>query len=364
MDIRPISPIEYQGWDEQISRLPGATFLHSAAWARVLHDAYGYTPLYFTIFDGAAVSACLPVMEVDSFLTGKRGVSLPFSDFCAPLVSGPDQFQELFELAVKYGIRNRWKSLELRGGADFLRGAPASSSYLTHSLDLSAVQLANEPISKSANQPSSSISQPSLPSLFSPSTKRNIRKASSSGLESQILTTKESVRQFCKLNQITRREHGLPPQPHRFFEKVYEHAISKGSGFVAAAFHEGVAIAASVYFYFGKTAIYKYGASDEAHQHLRPNNLVMWDAIKWCVDHGCDNLSFGRTDLDHDGLRRFKVGWGVAEQPLNYYRYDMGNRAFVAGDGARIRGIGNRAISLTPLPVLRAVGSLLYRHIG
>jgi len=47
------------------------------------------------------------------------------------------------------------------------------------------------------------------------------------------------------------------------------------------ASHKGKNIASAVYFHFGDKAIYKYGASDRKYQHLRANNLVMWEAIRW-----------------------------------------------------------------------------------
>ena len=350
----------------------------------MLKKAYSFRPCYFTVLTGAGISACLPIMEIDSFLTGRRGVSLPFTDFCEPIASSVDEFQELFEAATEYGKRRGWKSLEMRGAAAFLGSNPSSSTYLTHTLDLASgtsrssdpqpVPSSHHPGSAGSfdSQPATRNPQPvrypsssgSIFSTFRESTKRNIRKASESGVKVELLTTEQSVRDFYRLNQKTRRDHGLPPQPYRFFEEVYEHVISKGQGFVAAAFLEKRCIAASVYFHFGKNAIYKYGASDKQYQHLRPNNIVMAEAIRWYAEHGYSTLSFGRTDLGHEGLRQFKNGWGVTESPLSYYRYALKTGKFINNDKEQTKGAGSKAVSFAPLPVLRAVGSLLYRHMG
>jgi len=345
VSIEILDPTQYAGWDSLVLGCPSYSFFHSSAWAWALQDAYGYRPLYFTIFDGSALSACLPMMEVDSFLTGRRGVSLPFTDCCEPIVSTIDQFGELFEKAAQYGKQRGWKLLELRGANGYLRDSMPASTYLTHSLDLTA-------------------GEDQVFSSFRESNKRNIRKAQTSGVKVQITTSKEAVIQFCRLNQMTRREHGLPPQPYRFFEKVYEHVISKGFGFVALAFLENVAIAASVYFHFGEAAIYKYGASDKRYQHVRPNNLVMWEAIRKCIQDGRANLSLGRTDVGAEGLRQFKTGWGAIEQMLSYYRYVTKVGAFVCDGKKKMNGTSSKVFSLVPLPVLRAAGSLLYRHMG
>jgi hypothetical protein len=311
----------------------------------VLQRAYGFRPLYFTIFEGDLLSACLPVMEIDSFLTGRRGVSLPFTDFCEPLVSADGQFEELFREATAYGKSNGWKSLELRGGGAFLAGRPASSAYLVHTLDLTGGEKA-------------------VYAGIRESTRRSVRKARATGVNLEILTTETAMRKFYRLNQITRREHGLPPQPYRFFEEVHAQVISKGHGFVAMASHGSEAIAASVYFHFGKRAIYKYGASDRRFQHLRPNNLVMWEAIRQSIGDGCTSLSLGRTDPEHTGLRQFKTGWGGEEHSINYYKCGLRACDFMGGHRAPVNGLAGRILAHTPLPVLRVAGSVLYRHMG
>ena len=84
--VEIINPLQFTGWDELLLTQPESTFFHSSHWARVLYDTYGYKPLYFTVRDNDKLSALVPVMEIDSFLTGKRGVSLPFTDFCEPII--------------------------------------------------------------------------------------------------------------------------------------------------------------------------------------------------------------------------------------------------------------------------------------
>ena len=80
-------PIDFPHWNESLRSLPGHTFFHTSSWADVLHRSYGYKPVYFTIWEGDILSALLPCMDIDSVLTGKRGVSLPFTDSCEPIVS-------------------------------------------------------------------------------------------------------------------------------------------------------------------------------------------------------------------------------------------------------------------------------------
>ena len=52
-------------------------------------------------------------MEVSSKITSRRGVSLPFSDFCVPLGAYED-LTPLFDAAVEFGKARKWKYLESR----------------------------------------------------------------------------------------------------------------------------------------------------------------------------------------------------------------------------------------------------------
>ena len=76
--------MEVLDWDSRLNHFPGATFFHGAAWARVLHSTYGYQPVYFATVEQDRLRSLLPVMEVNSWLTGRRGISLPFTDDCLP----------------------------------------------------------------------------------------------------------------------------------------------------------------------------------------------------------------------------------------------------------------------------------------
>jgi len=68
--------------------LPEACTFHHPAWIEALHATYGYRAFVAAVPDGAGgVSAGLPIMEVNSLLTGRRWVALPFSDHCCPLAA-------------------------------------------------------------------------------------------------------------------------------------------------------------------------------------------------------------------------------------------------------------------------------------
>lgn len=337
-----VDPSGLKEWDEALFRTPGSSFFHTSAWAEVLRESYHYEPLFFAIRNQAVLEALLPVMEVDSSITGKRGVSLPFTDYCEPIVSGAAQFRGLFDAAVALGRKRGWRYLELRGGEPFFGKMEPSEWHYAHTLDLGKMGAYG---------------------YFSDSTRRNIKKAEKQNLDIVISASPDALRNFCRLNALTRRHHGLPPQPRRFFHCVYDRILSRDKGFIVLASLQGTAIAANVYFTFGDQILYKYGASDRTFQHLRANNLVMWEAIKWGSDHGYRTLCLGRTEPGNEGLRQFKAGWGARERFIRYYRYDLRKEAFVKAPDI-VSSLHRKIFGMLPIPILNFIGSMLYRHMG
>lgn len=322
----------------------GSTLAQDSGWLRAVAETYGYRSHGFIAEQGSRQIGSLPVMEVDSWLTGRRGVALPFTDECAPVASDERTSAALVQEAVAFGRSRAWRYLEIRGGSSPAPGVPASTKFWGHQLSLS----------ESPDQ---------VLALIHPSNRRAIRKAEQSGVQVEISQAEAAVPQFFRLMQRTRRRHGMPTPPLQFYRRVHEHVISAGRGFIVLARALAEPIAAAVFLFDGSRAVYKYGASDERHQHLRANNLVMWRGIVALIERGCRSLDFGRTSLDNDGLRRFKLSWAAEERVLSYFRYNYAEERWVsAPDRSQ-----NRLSALfrhLPLSVSTAIGALLYRHVA
>jgi hypothetical protein len=344
MEINIVDPTKVADWDRMLRDLPRAYFFCTQAWAKVLQASYGYTPLYFALMDSGTMKALLPMMEVSSFLTGKRGVSLPFTDYCEPLVPHDQVFFALFEAAKQEAKSRGWKYIDLRLTNGVLKGEKPSLFFHGHVLDLN-------------------VGQEQLFRKVTDSNRRNIRKAEKQGVEIGFENTLEALQEFYRLNCLTRRKHGLPPQPWHFFENVHREVIANGMGITALARYEGNAVAGNVYFHYGDKALFKFGATDMRYQHLRAGNLVMWEAIKFYAGKGCKSICFGRTEPENKGLRRFKEGWGTKETDITYYRFDLASDAFVTENDS-VSHSRREMLSKLPLPALRVIGNLFYRHVG
>ena len=283
-------------------------------------------------------------MEINSWLTGKRGVSLPFTDACEPLFSDPTDLDALYESAFSIGLQRNWRTLEIRSGAGFSKTETPSLRHYTHHLDLQ-------------KDPQELFSQ------FSSSNRRAIRKAERSDLEVKRSQSLESLNSFYSLLCLTRKRHGLPPQPWSFFKAIHQHILSRDQGSLFIALHKSKPIAGALFLHQGQKAIYKFGASDERRRSLRPNNLLMWKAIEWLEQQGYQQLDFGRTSLDHSGLRHFKQSWGTSEQILPYFRHNLKSQTIETQSDAT-NGWHTRIFQHLPIPISRIIGKILYKHVA
>lgn len=336
-------PIAVPDWDLQLATWPNATFFHTQAWARVLRDVYGLRPLYFMARRAARVAGIQPLMEVSSWITGRRGVGLPFTDYCETLATDEAVRTQLVDAAIGYGRTHGWKYCEMRDRPDPAQ-SPASISFYGHSLDVNRAPDA-------------------LLAACDPATRRAIRKAERENVTVAFGHTPEALDAFFALVCRTRRRQGLPPQPRRFFDEIHRQILLAGNGCIVLAYRGEQAVAGAMFFHFGPTALFKFGASNEAYQQLRANNLLMWRAIEWHANAGFARLDFGRTSRHNDGLRRFKRGWGTREYDIEYVRCNCRTGEFIR-DRDCTRGWHTEIFKHLPPAVARLVGAAAYKHIA
>src|SRR5204862_7999829 len=342
LQMRIINPVHNPGWDLVVALHRDATCFHTSAWAKVLHQTYNHRPFYLQFSRGRRLAALIPLMEVRSPFTGRRGVCLPFSDACEPLIFDPEALSLVRDGLVRFAQERRWKYLEIRGGKFFQLAARSATKFYGHTLDL-----------RSGAQ--------ELTTHFASLVRRAIRKAERNQVSAVVVRNRPAIGDFYRLHVQTRRRHGLPPQPASFFLNIYEHIIRPGLGGVVLARRSSRPIAAAVFLRFGKNAVYKYGASDKRFQEFRANNLVMWQGMQLLARTGVEKLHFGRTDSENDGLRRFKLSWDTQEETIEYFRVDPSGRQCLT-PVRRDAGLHKRIFGRLPLMFNRLAGSILYPH--
>ena len=366
--VERVNPIEFGEWDSRLAEHPHATVFHTAAWARVLAETYRLKPCFFLLRDDSgAFQGLLPCMSSGSRWRGYRCVSLPFTDACPPLLPDEDQTATPSTLGCLRTIPE-----EPCGSLDRLASnQPLLAAALRHAESIGAryLELRDSAVWTRPFLPSVSFHGHEVP-LFSdeesqlarcsPAMRRGLRKGIRSHLSLKEGREWTDMEAYYALHCQTRRRHGIPPQPLEFFRNIHRAIVSKGNGFVVLASVGGSTIAGAVFLTFGKHALYKFGASVETHLHLRPNNAVLWHGIRTCAQAGFSHLDLGRTSLDNEGLRRFKLALGGEERLIHCVRHDV-RLGHIVATPDRAHGWHNRIFRLLPLTVNRALGEVLYR---
>lgn len=344
-----MDPFAAPDWDQGLVSFADATPFHATPWLRTLSSAYGHQFYALRFALSLDESPCLLVLGlVRSPLLGSRLVALPFSDFAPPLGNfghaADHVTSQITAATVDLARQLRCRYVELRAVPGISADTPIFRRYWAHTLDL---QRSGEALWHALAAP----------------VRTALRRAQSAGVQVRILYSADAVAAYYELHCLTRRSHGAPPQPWRFFAALAGNVIEKKHGFVALGFAPGddQPCAGAVFLTDSHRAVYKFGASNERGRLLRVNNLVMWQGIQHLVQTRCSDLHFGRTDLAQPGLRRFKLGWGASELPLHYYRLGVTAGSYQVGHIVG-RSMETSLFGRLPLWLCRWLGGLAYPH--
>jgi CelD/BcsL family acetyltransferase involved in cellulose biosynthesis len=353
---------QQEALDVFIARQTEEPFYYQPAWLDLLSRLYGYPvhTLRTTDADGA-LTGFLPVMAVRSPLTGRRVVSLPFSDCCPPLVTSDAAANGLVDQALALAHAEHARYLELRSGPL----APLEARTELARADLYSRWVV--PLERNAQAVWGRVKSPA---------QRQVKKARKEGVSVRVGERLADMEAYHHLHLLTRsRKHGMPTQPLRFFRDLWETfgapdsvagegGAAGGQVRLLLAEHEGNIIAGMILLVSGATVRYAYGASDERYLRLGPNNALMWEAISWASEQGYTRFDMGRTAHDNPGLVSYKRNWGAQEEPLPYfYHPQVAGLASTSEESWKYRLLTGCWRRL-PLAVSEALGGALYRHLG
>jgi hypothetical protein len=287
--------------------------------------------------------------RVASWLTGRRLVSLPFSDHCDPLVDCDRDLTTVMAALQAELSRNQLSYIEIRPTRSLEVMTPQHSTYpyCRHEIDLTQ----------------------DLGALFNNCHKsciqRKIVRADREGLTEEVGRSGRLLDRFYSLLLLTRRRLSALPQPKRWFQNLIDcfgEALT-----VRVASKDGQAIAAILTLRFKDTLIYKYGCSDARFHRLGGMPFLLWKSICDAKRDGFRVLDLGRTEWHDAGLIYFKDRWGASRSVLTYSRLTGAgwvNGAFKPHSADWKRRVAKRIFVHSPDRVLGAAGELLYRHAG
>lgn len=343
--VYEIDPLEDPRWPEFLESHPLAGLFHSKEWLDALQRTYGFRASVLTTSGPQKrLTNGLIFCRVQSWLTGCRLISTPFSDHCVPLIEDEKERGCLVSCLLQEALRGSDKYMEIRSIADekkTLGSLPCSATFCLHRLDL----------------------RPNLDELLRAfhvsCIRRKIARAQRAGVTYQDGTSEELLRKFYKLVVLTRRRQRIPPQPLSWFRNLI--ACIGASVKIRLASYEGQPVAAILTIRYKGSMTYKYGCSDSRFHRLGSMQLLIWEAIKEAKQIGLVEFDMGRTDWSNEGLLTFKDRWGSTRSTLTYLRYPVVAPPVRAGYSARI---AKQALSWIPDRALAAAGTVLYRHFA
>jgi CelD/BcsL family acetyltransferase involved in cellulose biosynthesis len=346
-----VDPLKDPRWGRLLERHACATVFHTPEWLEALHRTYGYRPLVLTGFpnDRELTNGWL-FCDVNSWLTGRRLVSLPFSDHCDPLLAnGDEEMRGLLDALGREFRNGKWAYIQVRPRTVSLRETRGTlafgecQSYAFHKINL----------------------RPGLEELHrqfhKDSVQRKIQKAERERLTCEEGKSEKAIQQFYRLLLLTRRRHRIPPQPVEWYRNLMDCMGEKAR--IRLTYKNGNPIAGMITLTYKNAMVYKYGCSDERFHNLGGMALLFWRAIQEAKRDGLQEFDLGRSELRNRGLARFKEHWGATRSMLTYRMYPAPANPAARGEDGRIR-VTKRFFAHLPDPILTLAGKVLYRHIA
>ena len=358
MTVYQLDPLTDPRWPAFVAEHDQSSIFHTKGWLDALRLTYGYRPLAFTTSHAGPLTNAMVFCEVQSWLTGRRLVSLPFSDHCEPLAGLKDVSEVLDYLHAQHRPQ-RWKYIELRAAREgtldaSYEGFYASEHFVSHSIDLS----------------------PRVDAIFSSfhrAFRGTIRRAEREDLVYESGNSADLLRRFGSLLLLTRRRHQLPPQPAYWFSNLVH---SLGSAVtIHLVSQNSVPVASILTLRHNTTLVYKYSCSDARFNSLGGVSLLLWKAIQQAIAAGIHTFDLGRSEPENSGLITFKERLGATASSLTYYRsptlttaaspmLSPTSNSRPAASPARPSALARRAVASLPDPLFAGVGQLLYRHMA
>ena len=274
-----------------------------------------------------------------------RIVSIPFSDFCDPLVGEFAQWQQLTDLLFAEQITFSLRSLH--------NNLPPSDKRLSqvnranwHGCDLKS----------------------SLDEIYArihSSSRRAIRKAENSGVVIRLARDENDLRAFFEMHlKIRKNKYRLLAQSYHFLQNIWHNFVEKNQGDLMLAEFEGRIVGGVFFLKWRERLYYKFNASLAGQQNIRPNDLLMWHGIQYGKKNGATFLDLGLSDWGQEGLVRYKKKYATDEKVISFLRYEPAGA--VCEKDEQIRRLLPELTDLlteenVPDEITEKAGDLLYR---
>jgi CelD/BcsL family acetyltransferase involved in cellulose biosynthesis len=320
-----------------------ASLFSSPPWIEAVGTAYGLRIEASARLRDGRVEAAVPFCRIAD-IRGERIACLPFSDYCDPLVEDPADWADLVAPILAAGVPVRLRCLRnaLPTADERFRVA---GHALWHGVDLRR-------------------GEDEIWAGLDGQARQNVRKAERHGVVVRRSFSLDDLRLFHGMHASLRKsKYRMLAQPFAFFEALHA-ALAPGERIsVLLAEVDGAAVAGILFLEWGDTLYYKFNASIDTH--FRPNDLLLWEGIRFGRGRGLASLDFGLSDADQPGLVRYKAKFATEERAISMLEWRPEGHADPRGEevGSTLHRM-TRLLTEPAVPdtVTRAAGDELYRY--
>lgn len=163
---------------------------------------------------------------------------------------------------------------------------------------------------------------------FKQKVRKNVKKANSFDLKCIIENNDEHIKDFLRIYYSTMER--TDAKDEYFFSEKFFKQINKMNDNLMYFYvlYEGKIISAELVIYGSKNAYSYLGGTDKEYFHMRPNDYLKYEIVKWAKEKGLDNFVLGggygaddgiyqyKLSLAPHGQKDFYIGWKVFNQRI------------------------------------------------
>ncbi len=328
-------------WDEYVRHSPQASVYHLSGWKDVMSGTFGLPAHYLFTREKAQITGILPLLHIDSRLSGHRFSSMPGALCAEDRESALALFERAMELVTAHGA----KYLIMRDGRCKwdLPGVVTNEDHCTLVVRL-----------------------PADPEQLWRQFDRRVRQATNKAIQAdlEIVIGAEHLEVFYPVYSRSMRDLGTPTLGIEFFRNVLKQFPGHFTVFMVRRGSE--ILGGGLVAFFQGTVYNTWGGMLRSCYHLNPNYILYWKTLEYACQNHFDWVDLGRSGVD-SGTYRFKKHWDGEPRPLyqQYYLNGIGHPPAV-GSG-RKADLKYRAFtgiwSRLPLAVTEFLGPFLRKRV-
>lgn len=281
-------------WDSLILRCPDSVVFHSIAWMDSLNSSFKQlTPIYFLIKQDETIIGGIPSFVFEPIPGIKLWNSMPWNLVGGPLIVNTTEMDftslisTLHEYIVHESRTNGWCELSWTLNYD------SNSKYTNYFREIGYQQT-----NWFTHILNTDTSIDSIWNAYNKRVRGAVRKAEKSGVEVRDTDNPEDLKTFYEMYIKTIKRLGGTPKPLTLMQSLIKNGIAN----LAIATYSDTIIAGLLYLYFNKTVTLWCEASIPEYLNYRPNNAIFHHIIKWACKEGYENVDFGASPPENEGL--------------------------------------------------------------